>query len=59
VNDLALEALGPELWLSEAEYVAELHRLRSLTVQQRVLRHLNTQRPPARHDENYEQRRLL
>ena len=58
VNTAALEALGPELWLSEIEFVRELHRLRNRTVQQRVLQHLNNERPPAQPSHN-EQRRLL
>lgn len=47
VNACAVTIFGGETNLSEREFVTALHDLRSLTVQQLVLRHLNTERPPA------------
>lgn len=47
VNASAHRIFAGDVYLSEREYVTALHRLRALTVQQLVLRHLNTERPPA------------
>ncbi len=46
-NEAAEDIFGTEAHLSEAEFVSALHDLRFLTVQQIVLRNLNTERPPA------------
>lgn len=45
-NSQARATFGVEAFLSEVEFVAALHDLRSLTLQANVARALNTERPP-------------